>query len=57
MARYKHLSRKLRLAKQQSRTRWAPFWTVPKIYGKGRKVHPSRHTAVKRSWRRTKTKA
>lgn len=57
MARYKHLSRKLRLAKLADRTRWAPFWTVFKKYGIGRKVHPNRHTAVKRHWRRTKTKA
>lgn len=56
MARYIHLSRKLRLAKLGRRTRWAPFWTVPKIYGKGRSVHPGRHTAVKRSWRRTKAR-
>ncbi len=56
MARYKHISRKKRLAKRGRQTRWAPFWTVPKIYGKGRKVHPGRHTAVKRSWRRTKLK-
>ncbi len=56
MARFKHLSRKLRLIKQKLRTRWAPFWTVPKIYGRGRRVHPSRHTAVKRNWRRTKLK-
>jgi ribosomal protein L39E len=57
MAKYKHLSRKLRLAKLNNQTRWAPFWTVMKIYGKGRKVHPGRHTEIKRSWRRTKTKA
>ncbi len=57
MARYIHLSRKKRLAKLQRRTRWAPFWTVFKIYGSGRKLHPGRHTMVKRSWRRTKTKA
>jgi len=57
MARYKHLSRKLRLAKKQRQTRWAPFWTVPKIYGKTRRIHPGRHTKVKRNWRRTKTKA
>ncbi|MFH0978544.1 MAG: hypothetical protein V1837_04550 [Candidatus Woesearchaeota archaeon] len=57
MARYKHLSRKKRLIKRNSQTRWAPFWTVPKKYGKGRKVHPGRHTTVKRSWRRIKTKA
>ena len=57
MARYIHKSRKLRLAKLNRRTRWAPFWTVPKKYGKGRRVHPGRHTVRKRSWRRTKTKA
>ena len=57
MARYKHPSRKKRLIKRGRRTRWAPFWTVPKIYGKNRRVHPGRHTAVKRSWRRTKTGA
>ena len=54
MARYKHKSRKSKLA---SLTKWAPFWTVPRKYGKGRRVHPGRHTAKKRSWRRIKTKA
>ena len=53
----KSLPKKLRLAKKKRQTRWAPFWTVPKIYGKGRRVHPGRHTTVKRHWRRTKTKA
>lgn len=57
MARYKHPSRKKRLAKAGRQTRWAPFWTVPKIYGPGRRVHPGRHTTVKRTWRRTKIKA
>ncbi len=57
MARYKHKSRKQRLIKKNKQTKWAPFWTVPKIYGRGRRVHPGRHTAVKRSWRRIKTKA
>ncbi len=57
MARYKHPSRKQRLVKEGDHTKWAPFWTVPKIYGKGRKVHPGRHTTVKRSWRRNKLKA
>jgi len=51
------LAKKLRLAKKGRQTRWAPFWTVPKTYGSGRRVHPGRHTAVKRSWRRVKTKA
>lgn len=57
MARVKHPSRKQRLAKLSNQTKWAPFWTVPKIYGKGRRVHPGRHTAVKRNWKRTKSKA
>ena len=57
MARNIHLNRKLRLAKLGRQTRWAPFWTVFKIYGKGQRTHPGRHTAIKRNWRRTKTKA
>ena len=50
-------ARKARLNKARRQTRWAPFWTVPKIYGKTRRIHPGRHTKIKRSWRRTKTKA
>lgn len=57
MARFKAKSKKKRLAKRLKQTKWAPFWIIPKIYRQGRRVHPSRHTAVKRSWRRTKTKA
>ena len=56
MATFKPSSKKVRLAKIGRQTKWAPFWTVLKIYGKTRKVHPSRHTAIKRSWRRTKAK-
>lgn len=57
MARVKSSSKKQRLAKYARRTKWAPFWTVPKIYGKTRRVHPGRHTSVKRSWKRVKIKA
>ncbi len=57
MTRNKHPSKKKRLTKLHGLTRWAPFWTVPKIYGRGRRVHPGRHTALKRNWRRTKSKA
>lgn len=56
MGRNKHLSKKKTLAKLNSRTKWAPFWTVMKIYGTGRRVHPARHTRIKRSWKRTKSK-
>jgi len=57
MSRFIPLAKKLRLAKKGRQTRWAPFWTVPKIYGKSRRVHPGRHTEIKRSWRRIRTKA
>ncbi len=57
MSKFIRPAKKQRLAKKGEQTRWAPFWTVFKKYGKGRKVHPGRHTVVKRSWRRTKTKA
>ena len=57
MARYKHPSRKKRLTKAGRQTRWAPYWVVLKKFGKTRRVHPSRATTVKRSWRRTKIKA
>ena len=56
MAHYKSLSKKLKLHKEGRRTKWAPFWTVLKAYGKGKKIHPSRLTSIKRSWRRTKLK-
>ena len=57
MSRYTPRGKKKRLIKKGKQTRWAPFWTVPKKYGKGKKIHPGRHTTIKRSWRRTKTKA
>ncbi|HIG96426.1 TPA: hypothetical protein HA249_06090 [Candidatus Woesearchaeota archaeon] len=57
MATIKHPSRKARLVKRGRQTRWAPFWTVPKKYGVGQRVHPGRHTAVKRNWRRHSKKA
>ena len=56
MSKYIHVSKKLRLIKKGKQTRWAPFWTVPKKYGEGRRIHPGRHTTVKRSWKRNKTK-
>ncbi len=57
MSRYNPRAKKKRLAKRIKQTKWAPVWTVPKIYGKGRRVHPSRHTSIRRDWRRTKTEA
>jgi len=57
MARNKPKAKKLRLAKRKRQTKWAPFWIIPKIYRVGRRVHPGRHTYIKRSWRRDKIKA
>ena len=57
MERYTNPSKKKRLTKKAKQTRWAPFWTVPKLYGIGRRIHPGSHTKIKRSWRRTNTKA
>ena len=51
-----HIAKKKRLVKLGRMTRWAPFWVVPKINGAGRKLHPGRHTFIKRSWRRNSTK-
>ena len=56
MAKYKTLAKKLKLGKQGRRTRWTPFWVIPKALGKGKRVHPSRLTRIKRSWRRTRIK-
>jgi len=57
MSRIKRPALKKRLTKKGKQTKWAPFWTVPKIYGKGRMVHPNRHTVIKRSWKRNRTEA
>lgn len=57
MGKFGNLAKKLRLAKKLKQTKWAPFWTVPKAYGKGKRIHPGRHTAVKRTWKRTRIQA
>ena len=50
----KNPQKKATLAKKARQTKWAPVWVVIKKYGMGKRVHPSRATAVRRSWRRTK---
>lgn len=52
MTRYKNPAVKTRLAKAHSHTKWAPIWLIAKIFGKSKRVHPSRITHVKRSWKR-----
>lgn len=49
--------KKIILTKHGRRTKWAPFWAVVKKYGKGKRVHPSYMTRIRRSWRRTKIRA
>jgi len=49
-------AKKIKLSKQGKKTKWAPFWTVLRKFGVGKRVHPSRMTRVRRSWRRTKLK-
>ena len=49
-------SKKKHLDRAQRQTNWAPFWTVLKKFGKGKKVHPSRITHVKRRWQQNKLK-
>ena len=49
-------SKKRHLDRAQRQTNWAPFWTVLKKFGKGKKVHPSRITHVKRKWQQNKLK-
>jgi ribosomal protein L39E len=46
--------RKVKLSVHGRRTKWAPFWVVVKRFGKGKRVHPSYMTRLKRNWRRTK---
>jgi len=48
--------KKVKLAKYGKRTKWAPFWAVIRRFGKGKRVHSSQMTRVRRSWRQGKLK-
>jgi ribosomal protein L39E len=48
--------KKIKLAVATRRTKWAPFWAVLKKFGRGKRVHPSQMTKIRRHWRRTKLK-
>lgn len=52
----KQRQKKVKLAVAGNRTKWAPFWVVVRKYGKGKRIHPSATTRIKRSWRQTKLK-
>tara|TARA_Y100000310_G_scaffold271353_1_gene285792 strand:- start:2217 stop:2432 length:216 start_codon:yes stop_codon:yes gene_type:complete len=49
-------SKKRHLDRAKRQIKWAPFWTVLKKCGKGKKIHPSNITHVKRKWSRDKLK-
>jgi len=50
----KNQIKKSKLAKKGRQTKWAPVWAVLKKYGVGKRIHPSRMTKHRRSWRRSK---
>lgn len=50
------VQKKIKLAVQNRRTKWAPFWVVLRKHGQGKRIHPSQMTAQRRHWRRTKLK-
>ena len=52
----KRQQKKNKLSKANKRTKWAPVWVVLKIFGAGKRVHPSAVTKIRRQWRRTKLK-
>ena len=48
--------KKIKLGVHGRRTKWAPVWAVLKKYGKGKRVHPSSMTRLRRNWRQNKLK-
>ncbi len=48
--------KKIALGVQTRRTKWAPVWAVVRRFGKGKRVHPSEMTKIRRHWRRSKLK-
>jgi len=52
----KKYQKKVKLSKHARRTKWAPFWIILKKFGVGKRIHASRATRLRRSWRQTKLK-
>ena len=48
--------KKIVLGVYNRRTKWAPVWAVVRKNGKGKRVHPSQMTKIRRHWRRTRLK-
>lgn len=52
----KEYQKKIKLGKQNKKTKWAPVWAVLRKHGAGKKIHPSQMTKHRRHWRRIKLK-
>jgi ribosomal protein L39E len=48
--------KKSKLAKANKHTKWAPYWSVLRKFGPGKRIHPSKLTHRRRHWRITKLK-
>jgi ribosomal protein L39E len=48
--------KKNKLSKANKRTKWAPIWVVLKKFGRGKRIHPSAITKIRRNWKTTKLK-
>ena len=48
--------KKSKLSRAGRKTKWAPVWVILRKFGMGKRIHPSRITRVRRSWRQTKLK-
>ena len=47
----KQRQKKIKLAKKNKLTKWAPVWVIVRKYGAGKRIHPSTTTKQKRHWR------
>lgn len=52
----KEFQKKIKLSRANKLTKWTPIWAVVRKNGKGKRVHPSEMTVLRRHWRRTKLK-
>lgn len=48
--------KKVHLERAKRQTKWAPLWAVLRKFGKGKRIHPSAITHIRRHWRRDSLK-
>lgn len=56
MVKKRRYQKKIKLGKHGRRTKWAPIWVVLKKFGRGKRIHPSAITKIRRNWRVIKLK-